>query len=56
MIGKRALFLIIGLLVPVTCHAASDEQKQFAWSVVDRNAAPMAQIGDSIFYFGELGM
>jgi aminobenzoyl-glutamate utilization protein B len=56
MIGKRALFLLIGLLVPFTCHAASDEQKQFAQSVIDRNAEPMAQIGDSIFYFGELGM
>jgi aminobenzoyl-glutamate utilization protein B len=56
MIGKRALFLLIGLFAPFTCHAASDEQKQFAWSVVDRNAEPMAQIGDSIYYFGELGM
>ena len=36
--------------------AASDDQKQFAFGVVDRNAEALAQIGDSIFYFGELGM
>jgi aminobenzoyl-glutamate utilization protein B len=52
--GLALLFL--GLLLPLTVRAASDEQKQFAWSVVDRNAAPMAKIGDSLFYFAELGM
>src|SRR5437764_1203328 len=56
MTGKLALFLLLGLLAPLTCQAASDEQKQFAWDVVERNAAPMAKIGDSLFYFGELGM
>jgi aminobenzoyl-glutamate utilization protein B len=44
------------LSVPLTCRAASDEQKQYAWSVVERNATPMAKIGDSLFYFAELGM
>jgi aminobenzoyl-glutamate utilization protein B len=53
---QACAFSAYGLLVPSTCQAASDELKQFAWSVIDRNAEPMAQIGDSIFYFGELGM
>jgi aminobenzoyl-glutamate utilization protein B len=44
------------LAAPVVGHAASDEQKQFAFAAVARNAEPMAQIGDSLFYFGELGM
>jgi aminobenzoyl-glutamate utilization protein B len=56
MTGKLALLSLIGLMAPLTCRAASDEQKQFAWSVVERNAAPMAKIGDSLFYFAELGM
>jgi metal-dependent amidase/aminoacylase/carboxypeptidase family protein len=52
--GKLALLL--GLLAPLTAQAASDEQKEFAYSVIERNAAPMAKIGDSIYYFAELGM
>jgi hypothetical protein len=28
--GKLALFFLLGLLVPFTCQAASDEQKEFA--------------------------
>jgi aminobenzoyl-glutamate utilization protein B len=44
------------LAAPVASHAASDDQKQFAYTAIDRNAASMAQIGDSIFYFAELGM
>src|ERR1700730_13640604 len=54
--GKLALFSLLGLLAPLTCQAASDEQKEFAFGVVERNAAPMAKIGDSIYYFAELGM
>jgi aminobenzoyl-glutamate utilization protein B len=56
MTVKLALLSLVGLGVPLTCQAASDEQKQFAWSVVERNATPMAKIGDSLFYFAELGM
>jgi aminobenzoyl-glutamate utilization protein B len=54
--GKLAFFSLLGLLAPLTCQAASDEQKEFAFSVVERNAVPMAKIGDSIYYFAELGM
>ena len=54
--ARLAVFSLLGALVPLTCQAASDEQKEFAFSVVERNAAPMAKIGDSIYYFAELGM
>jgi aminobenzoyl-glutamate utilization protein B len=54
---KTAQFLfLLALLAPLPGRAATDEQKQFAWSVVDRNAASMAKVGDSLFYFAELGM
>ncbi len=54
--ARLAVFSLLGVLVPLTCQGASDEQKEFAFSVVERNAAPMAKIGDSIYYFAELGM
>jgi aminobenzoyl-glutamate utilization protein B len=44
------------LLLPLACGAASDEQKKFAHEVVDRNAEPIAVVGDSLYYFAELGM
>ncbi len=50
------LALTMVLAMPVASKAASDEQKQFAFAAIERNAEPMAEIGDSIFYFGELGM
>jgi aminobenzoyl-glutamate utilization protein B len=57
--GARMSFIglaFAGLLMPAAVRAATDEQKQFAWSVVERNAGSMAKIGDSLFYFAELGM
>src|SRR5580704_11224699 len=54
--ARLAVISLLAALVPLTAQAASDEQKDFAFSVVERNAAPMAQIGDSIYYFAELGM
>jgi len=56
LMAKLAVLSLLGTLVPLTGQAASDEQKQFAWSVVERNATPMAKIGDSLYYFAELGM
>lgn len=50
------LALTMMLAASAASNAASDEQKQFAFAAIERNAEPMAQIGDSIFYFGELGM
>jgi len=37
-------------------NAASDEQKQFAETVVDRNAQTLNDVADSVYFFGELGM
>jgi aminobenzoyl-glutamate utilization protein B len=54
--GKLALFSLLGLIASPSAQAASDEQKDFAFSVIERNATPMAKIGDSIYYFAELGM
>jgi aminobenzoyl-glutamate utilization protein B len=54
--AKLALLSLLGLIAPLTAQAASDEQKEFAFSVIERNAVPMAKIGDSIYYFAELGM
>jgi aminobenzoyl-glutamate utilization protein B len=56
MIHKLAVISLLGVLIPFAAQAASDEQKHFAWGVVDANAESMAKIGDSIYYFGELGM
>ncbi len=39
-----------------SCHAAGDDLKKQAYEVIDRNAAATAIVGDSLFYFGELGM
>jgi aminobenzoyl-glutamate utilization protein B len=36
--------------------ASAEGPKDLAYQVVERNADTMASIGDSIFYFGELGM
>jgi aminobenzoyl-glutamate utilization protein B len=55
MLGKLLLALLL-VLAPLACRAASDEQKQFAQSIIDKNTEAEAKIGDSLFYFGELGM
>ena len=47
---------IMASLLSCVCHAASDEQKKHAFDVIDRNAEATATVGDSLFYFGELGM
>jgi len=50
MIGALSL---AGLMI---APAGADERKQLAFATVDRNAAQIAAISDSIFYFAELGM
>ena len=47
---------IILIVTSLAAHAASDEQKKHAFDVIDRNAEATAIVGDSLFYFGELGM
>ena len=41
--------------VSATAAAATDEQKKLAYEVVERNAAPINLVGDTLYYFGELG-
>ena len=52
----HGLAALMALSLAVAAHAASDEQKQHAYGVIDRNAQATAIVGDSLFYFGELGM
>jgi aminobenzoyl-glutamate utilization protein B len=43
-------------LAPAVARAASDEQKKFAYDQVEKNSQTIADIGDSIYYFAEMGM
>src|ERR1700722_10678352 len=49
----RTLAFVV-LMLPLAGHA--DERKQLAFDAIDRNAGQIADISDSIFYFGEPGM
>jgi aminobenzoyl-glutamate utilization protein B len=55
---KRTISIIplLVLIIATACHAASSEQKQYAFDAIERNAEPIAVVGDSLYYFGELGM
>src|SRR6476620_11500856 len=55
LIKVVAILLFAGFL-PLACHAASDVQKKFAFDAVERNADAIALVGDSLYYFAELGM
>ena len=44
------------LMAPASAQAATEEQKKFAYAVVERNAEPIATLSDNIYYFAELGM
>src|SRR5271168_418014 len=49
----------IAFCLGITAHAAaaqSDARKTLAYEAIDRNADQIATIGDTVFYFGELGM
>src|SRR5437660_2549409 len=55
--ARRVVGLVAaGLACSLALPAAADDRKQLAFEVVDRNAQAMADISDSIYYFGELGM
>src|SRR6266699_6564140 len=47
---------ILGFLFAITCNAQVDEQKKLAFDTVERNAEQLAVVGDSLYYFAELGM
>jgi aminobenzoyl-glutamate utilization protein B len=53
----RATALVVGVALPALLSAAASEQlKRHAFEAIDRNADQLALLGDSLFYFGELGM
>ena len=53
----RAAILALALAFALACNAqTTDERKKLAFDTIDRNAAELATIGDSIYYFAELGM
>ena len=60
---KLKSFFVIVLLTIATCafaqtssRAGDQEPKRFAYSVIDKNAQAMYDIGDSLYYFAEPGM
>jgi aminobenzoyl-glutamate utilization protein B len=53
----NATMVALSLVFPALLLAASpDEMKRHAFETIDRNADQIALLGDSLFYFGELGM
>jgi aminobenzoyl-glutamate utilization protein B len=53
---KRIVGAALALGVSFAVGAQTDERKQLAFDVIDRNAAELALVGDSVYYFAELGM
>jgi aminobenzoyl-glutamate utilization protein B len=53
----QSLSLAIGFgLVAHSAGAQSDTPKALAYAAIDRNADQIATVGDTVYYFGELGM
>ena len=50
-----AAALLLGAAWPLQAQRI-DDRKQLAFDTIDKNAQPMTDISDSIFYFGEPGM
>ncbi|HLQ03130.1 MAG TPA: amidohydrolase [Burkholderiales bacterium] len=46
----------LALVFSLACHAQIDERKKLAFETVERNAEQIALVGDSLYYFAELGM
>ena len=55
LLGGAALAALL-VFAPVIARAATDQQKKDANAIVDKNAQAIWDIGDSIYYFGEMGM
>jgi aminobenzoyl-glutamate utilization protein B len=56
---RRKLSAALALGVVLLAHPAgaqTDARKALAFAVIDRNADQIAAIGDTVYYFGELGM
>jgi aminobenzoyl-glutamate utilization protein B len=48
--------VLLGIVFSAFGNAATDDQKKHAFEAIERNADPIAIIGDSLYYFDELGM
>ena len=55
LLGGVALATLL-VFAPAIARAATDQQKKDANAIVDKNAQAIWDIGDSIYYFGEMGM
>jgi aminobenzoyl-glutamate utilization protein B len=55
LLGGAAVVALF-MVVPLAARAASDDQKHLADQIIDKNAQTIADIGDSIYYYAELGM
>src|SRR3989442_2397505 len=58
-LGTRSLtvgLIACALLPQLIAAATTPEAKQQAFEAIERNAEQIALVGDSLFYFGELGM
>src|SRR5262245_4937972 len=55
-IGLMRDVAVLGLMTALATPAFADDRKQLAFDLIDRNAQQMADISDSIYYFGEIGM
>ena len=51
----RHLFATLAFFA-LAAHAQVDERKKLAFETIDKNADQIALVGDSLYYFGELGM
>ena len=56
MKGVAAFAGLLCLVFPIACNAQLDERKKLAFEAIERNAEPIALVGDSLYYFAELGM
>ncbi len=52
----RAAIFALTLVFALACNAQTDERKKLAFDTIERNAEQLATIGDSLYYFAELGM
>src|SRR3954471_15697499 len=52
----RGAIFALALVFSLACSAQTDERKKLAFDTIERNATQLALIGDSLYYFAELGM
>src|SRR3954451_14678117 len=52
----RGAIFALALVFSLACSAQTDERKKLAFHTIERNAEQLATIGDSLYYFAELGM